>query len=117
MPLFPNVDYFIQPPLSTDIVILNDQNSPATLFTLDISSIKSYVVEYSIMRSTTAEVGRIFITTDGTTLSFEVDNANNADTGVSIFGNLSGSNVVARYMSTNTGQTGIFRYSYRSLMN
>ncbi len=115
MPILPNVDYLIQPPLSSDVILNNDQNTPATLFTLDVSSVKSYIVEYSVMRSTTAEVGRIFITTDGTTLSFEVDAANNVDTGVTIFGNLSGSNVVGRYMSTNTGQTGVFRYSYRSI--
>ncbi len=115
MPLLPGIDYQIQPTLSSDIILANDQNTPANLFALDVSSIKSYIVEYSIIRSSTTEVGRIFIATDGTTLSFEIDKANNVDTGVTIFANLSGSNVQARYMSTNTGQTGVFRYSVRSL--
>jgi hypothetical protein len=115
MPILPGIDYQIQAPLSDDIILNNDQNTPLTIVTLDVTSIKSYIIEYSIIRSSTTEVGRIFIATDGTSLSFEEDKANNVDTGVTIFGALSGSNVIVRYMSTNTGQTGIFRYSKRTM--
>jgi hypothetical protein len=116
MPLLPGIDYQFPAPVVPDIVLANDQNTPATLFTLDISSVKNYIVDYSIIRGTTTEVGRIFITTDGTSLSFEIDKANNVDTGVTIFGNLSGSDVVARYMSTNTGQSGTMRFFSRPIM-
>ena len=116
MPLLPGIDYQIPASIVPDVILANDQNTPATIFTLDVSSTKNYVVDYSIIRSTTTEVGRIFISTDGTSLSFEIDKANNVDTGVTIFGNLSGSTVLARYMSTNTGQTGMLRYFARPIM-
>lgn len=116
MPLIPGIDYQVPPAIVPDVVLANDQNTPATLFTLDLSIAKNYVVDYSIIRSTTTEVGRIFVSTDGTSLSFEIDKANNVDTGVTVFGNLSGSTVVARYMSTNTGQTGMMRYFSRPIM-
>jgi hypothetical protein len=116
MPLLPGVDYQIPASVVPDVILANDQNTPAILFTLDVSNVKNYIIEYSIIRSTTTEVGRMLISTDGVSLSFEIDRANNVDTGVTIFGNLSGSNVLARYMSTNTGQTGTLRYFSRPIM-
>lgn len=115
MPKLPGLDYPVSNPLSSDITLNNDQGTLFTLFTLDTNTVKAAVIEYSIIRGTTTEVGRIFIASDGTTLSFEQDKANNVDTGVSLFGSLSGSDVLVRYLSTNTGQAGTFRYSIRVL--
>jgi hypothetical protein len=115
MPKLPYIDYQVQAPLSTSVTLNNDQNTPATIFSIDATVVKSAIVEYSVIRASTVEVGRIFITSDGTTLSFEVDAANNVDTGISLFGTMSGSTILAQYMSTNTGQTGTFRYSQRTL--
>jgi hypothetical protein len=115
MPKLPGLDYPISNPLSSDITLNNDQGSLMTLFTLDTTTVKAAVVEYSIIRGTTTEVGRIFIASDGTSLSFEQDKANNVDTGVSLFGFQSGSDVLVRYLSNNTGQAGTFRYSTRVL--
>lgn len=115
MPKLPFIDYQVQNPLSSDITLNNDQMSPATIFTLDSTTVKSAIVEYSIIRGSTTEVGRIFITTDGISLSFEVDKTNNVDTGILLTGSLSGSNINAQYISNNTGQSATFRYSQRVL--
>ncbi len=115
MPKVPGVDYQVSNPLSSDIILNNDQSSLLTLVTLDSTTVKSCVVEYSIIRGATTEVGRLFIATDGNTLSLEQDKANNVDTGISILGNISGSNILIQYLSTNTGQAGTFRYSSRVL--
>ena len=115
MPKLPFVDFTVQNPLSSPITLNNDQNTPLTIVTLDSTSIKSAILEYSITRSTTTEAGRMFISTDGTTLGLEVDKGNNDDTGITFIGTLSGFNILIQYLSTNTGQTAVFRYLTRTL--
>lgn len=115
MPKLPGIDYQVSNPLSSQITLNNDQSSALTLITLDSTIVKTAVIEYSIIRGSTAEVGRMLVTTDGITLSFEVDKANNVDTGVVLLGSMSGTNVLIQYLSSNTGQTGTFRYSTRVL--
>ena len=115
MPIFPFVNYAVQNPLSSDITLNNDQNTFLNIFTLDSTTVKSAVVEYSIVRGSTTEVGRLFIATDGITISMEQDKANNVDTGITLYGSLSGTIIQVQYLSTNTGQTATFRYSQRVL--
>lgn len=113
MPKLPFIDYQVQNPMSSDIVLNNAQGSPLTIISLDSSTVKSAILDYSIVRGSTIEVGRMLIATDGNTLSFERDQTNNADTGVILFGSLDGSMILVKYVSNNTGQTGTFKYSQK----
>lgn len=115
MPKIPGIDFQIQNALSAPITLLNDQNTFATILTLSSISIKAAIIEYSIIRSNTTESGSIFVSTDGSTLSFQVKKSDNNNTGISLYGTLSGSDILIQYLSTNTGQTGAFKYAIRTL--
>jgi hypothetical protein len=114
MPMLPFIDYQV-PALSGTFTLNNDQLSPATIVSYNTVSIKSLTLDYSIIRGSTTEVGRIMIATDGSTLNFEVDKANNSDTGVALMGSLSMGNILVQYISNNTGQSAAFRYTQTTL--
>lgn len=115
MPKIPGIDFQIQNALSAPITLLNDQNTLTTFLTLSSITVKSAIIEYSIIRGVTIEAGSIFISTDGTGLSFQVKKANNDDTGIQLYGTMSMGDILIQYRSNNTGQNGAFRYAMRKL--
>ena len=98
--------------LSSPITIENDQSSPAILFSYSVSN-KYSVIEYSIERDGNLRLGRLMIATNGTVIAPNDDWTEVGDTGVTIDAVISGSNVQVRYTSTDTGETGVFKYSIR----
>src|SRR5690242_5952153 len=115
MPRLPFIDYQVATQVSTEITLNNDQTSPANILVLDSTTIKSSIIEYSVIRSGNVETGRIIIATSGADLSFEIDKAETSPTGILISCLLSGSDILVQYVSTNTGQTASFRYTQRVL--
>lgn len=119
MPILPFIDFQPSSSLNGPYTLMNDQISPAVAFSFSVSTLRSVVIEYSIIRSSTTEAGRILITTDGTNLGYSIDKENNTsgDCGIILTVGLSGSNVQISYVSTNTGQNGTIQYVQRNLNN
>ena|ERR1700740_1162339 len=115
MPKLPFIDYSVSASLFGPFVLLNDQSSPLTIFTIDSTAVQSCVLYYSIIRGSTVETGRIFIASNMSDLSFEVDKTNDVDTGILLTGAMSGTTIQIQYISNNTGQTATFKYSQQNL--
>ena len=99
--------------LSSPLTILDNQSSPAVLFSFPASESYS-VLEYSIVRDGIYRVGRLLIATDGSTISTESDDfVETGTSGVLFSTTVVGSNLVVSYTSTATGFNGTFKYSSR----
>jgi hypothetical protein len=91
---------------------LNNQLD-ATLFTFP-KSYKYVVVEYGLVRNGIYRVGRFMITNDDSNVSVSDDYTETAATGFSgVNGVISGSDVVVRYTTTNTGFNATIKYTVR----
>lgn len=115
MPLLPGIDYGISNPIIGPLNISNNQGTPAVLFSYPWSTAKNVVIEYSLVRGASTEVGRIMISTDGSTVSHSTDVTNGANSGVNFLVALSGPNIELQYISNNSGSSGNFWYTQRSL--
>jgi hypothetical protein len=91
--------------------LTNNVASPAAIITLAKASYRHLLIEYSIARDTNYRTGTLSVVHDDT-------NASLTDSGASMIGDteiifdavISGSNLVIRYVSTNTGFNGNFKY-------
>lgn len=98
---------------------LNDnQTTPSNIINLDSTLVKFAVIEYSIERGGESRVGRILVCHNGTTASLTEDSVDTGgagidDTEIVFSALLSGGSLFIRYTSSNTGNTGSFRYSVR----
>lgn len=99
--------------LSSGSVILDNQSSAQTLFTMDQTLYQFAIVEYSIRRNTDAQVGRLLIANNGTLVNISDDFSQTGPVGVTFSAVLSGGFVQVKYQSTNTGFTGTFKCSKR----
>jgi hypothetical protein len=96
--------------LSSGLVLANNQVSAADLVV--VSDTYSYfVLDYSIVRNSETQVGRLLVTHNGTITSISDDFVQTAVLGVTFTAVLSGGNVIVRYTTTNTGFTATFKYS------
>lgn len=111
MPKIPGIDYQIQAAFSADITLDDNQLAPKNLLILDISVIKSYMIEYALVRDGKAETGRMFISGIGTDVSIQVENTATAELGVQFEAAIAGNDLTIKYKTTNTGHNAIFRYS------
>lgn len=102
---------------SSTISLVNNQPSPVTAFSIDGSLYRFSVIEYSIVRDTSFQIGSLYIVSDGGTgvsiYDGAVPLATSADLGIEFSAVMSGSNVNIQYTSTNTGFNGFMRYSIR----
>jgi hypothetical protein len=114
MPLFPGVDYVVQT-VTGPLAVLDNQSSPVTLFTLPAGSPLNVVIEYSMVRAGATQVGRLFVSSNGTIISFENDSTSQSSTGVVLSGVVSGPNILVQYISTATGSGGQFWYAVRNI--
>lgn len=98
--------------LSGGITILDNQASPANLFTYD-ASYRFAIMEYSIFRNGSFRTGNLLIANDGLVASSNGLSIDTGSTGVTLSTIISGSNVQVQYTSTNTGVGATFKYSLR----
>ena len=93
--------------------LLNNQASPATILTVDVSTIGSFSLNYSISRAGANRYGVIVVTSDssGVTLNYNDDYNENAVTGIALAIVQTGSIVSIKYTSSNTGIAADFKYT------
>jgi polygalacturonase len=96
--------------------LVNNTGSPATITTVDATTIRAFCINYSITRNLTYRTGTVTVTTDGSaTLNYSDDYVENTSTGINLDVSQSGSTVSFTYTSTNTGFPGTLSYSITHL--
>ena len=96
--------------------IQDNVSSAATIFTTDLTTIKAYQMEYTIIRDTAVRYGTLTVVSDPTTSPVISDNyIENISTGVTLSVTQAGNVVSVKYTSTNTGLTGTLTYSLNYL--
>jgi len=100
-------------PTSGSIALNDNQVAPATIISYAAATRKFAIIEYSIERGSTLEVGRMLVTSNGALVGFNVDNVDTSPTGIVFTANIVLGNVIVQYTSTNTGSSGTFKYSVR----
>lgn len=100
--------------LSSTVSLVNNQGSPVTAFSYSASTYNFSVIEYSLTRNTSKQVGVLLIANDATSATLTNTFADlNSITGITFFATVSGGNVNIQYTSTNTGFNAFLRYSIR----
>lgn len=99
--------------LSSTVTLNDNQVSPATAVSYSASLYRFVILEYSVQRGTDFRVGRMLISNDGTNIGFSDDFVETNSTGLNFQAVISGGNVLVEYTSTNTGNTGAFKYAMR----
>lgn len=107
-----NLNGLIYKSLQGPVTLLDNQGSPQTAFTYALSN-KFAVVEYSVLRNTSTSVGRLLVTTNGSSVSISDDNVSVGTPGITFSAIISGPNIVIQYVSTNTGFNADFKYTFR----
>lgn len=91
-------------------VLLGDATVDATLFTIDTSVAKTFVIDYEIVRGSTQRTGRFTVVSDPG-IVFSDDYVDNASTGVLINASQTGSIVTVTYTTSATGNPAFISYS------
>lgn len=100
--------------LSSTVSLVNNQSSPVTAFSYDATVYNFSVIEYSLTRGTSKQVGILLIANDATTATLTNGFADmNNDAGVKFSATVSGGNVNVQYTSTNTGSNASMKYGIR----
>lgn len=90
-------------------------NTSDTLFTLNTSVAKAFMVNYTITRQTIYRTGTMMVVSDlddlSVTLNWNDDYVDNADTGISLLASQSGDVVSVEYSANNLGTNGTIIYS------
>lgn len=101
-------------PLKSSVTLIDNQSSPLTAFSYSASTFNYSVIEYSITRSTSKEVGFLFVANDASTASIAKAFTDlNSVTGITFSVIVSGGNVLVQYTSTATGNNGTLKYALR----
>lgn len=93
-------------------VTLLDNQTNQTIFSYDVIN-KYAIIEYSILRNTDTQVGRLLVTTNGSSTSLSDDNTFIGTPGVTFSAAISGSNILIRYTTSSNGFDASFKYSFR----
>lgn len=100
--------------LSSTVSLVNNQSSAVTAFSYSASTYNFSVIEYSLTRDTSKQVGRLLIANDSTSATLTNDFADlNNVTGITFSAVVSAGNVNIQYTSTNTGFNAFLKYSIR----
>jgi len=99
--------------LSSTVSLVDNQSSPTTAFSYDASSYNFTVIEYSLTRNTSKQVGILLIANDSSSASISNAFANLSDVGVNFTVSVSGGNVNIQYTTTNTGFNAFLKYAIR----
>ena len=101
--------------LQGPFTVLDNQASPATLFSYTASTALYAVFEYSILKNGSYRVGRLLVATDGSSMTSESDDfVETGTSGVVLSAIYSGGNVIIQYTSTLTGASGSMKYYVQS---
>jgi len=100
--------------LSSSVSLVDNQSSPVTAFSYSATTYNFSIIEYSLTRNTSKQVGRLFIANDSTTVTLTNEFADmNNDSGVKFSAVVSGGNVNVQYTTTSTGFNAFLKYSIR----
>ncbi len=113
---FNGTDYFEQSSLFNSN-ILNNQSSAQDVTTFNFSGSEYCIVEYSISRGSAREAGMLILSTDGVDVAFSQYGANLSSVGVALSADISGSLLRIRYVSDNSGSTGVMKFHLRRWSN
>ncbi len=98
---------------------LTDNTTAGTVFSQATGSgtsgnFKNFIIEFSLIRDTTKEVGHIYLTSDGSAAAASVQSVSlGGANGVTFTADMSGANVRLLYTTTNTGVDGTVIYTMR----
>lgn len=95
------------------VSLSNNVLSPTLVFAYSASLYSFAIVDYSIARNNTFQVGTMLISNDGTNAVVVDSAAQTATVGITFYVGISGSNVQLNYTSSNTGFNSTFKYSMR----
>ena len=100
--------------LSSTVSLVDNQSSPTTAFSYSSTTYNFSVIEYSITRNTSKQVGMLLIANDASsaTLTNGFADLNNI-TGVTFSTTVSGGNVNVQYTTSSTGFNASLKYSIR----
>jgi len=97
------------------VTLLANQASPVTIFTIDSTVIRTFNVNYTIIRGIARRTGTIQVVTDAVIALTSVDTyTENTTTGITLFVSQAGDIATVSYVST-AGVTGTFNYSINYL--
>ncbi len=101
-------------------LLSNNVSSAATVFTTNVTTVKAYQMNYTIVRDTAVRYGVLTVTAQNSddsslNLSYNDDYTENLGTGVTLAVTQSGDVVSVTYSTTNTGLTGTLTYSLNYL--
>lgn len=100
--------------LSGSLTINDNQVAPLALFSYVAANFKSAIIEYSIEKSGEYRTGRILVSNGAASgLGFSDDFVETNPLGIVLDGVNATGNVSIRYTSTNTGATGVFKYTIK----
>lgn len=104
--------------MGSPVTINDNQSTPSTLFSFNGANYKFVICEYSIERDNQVRLGTLKIFHNGTTAYIVEDYGDSGgpgidDTEIPITVLYSGGTVFIRYTSSNTGNSGVFKYSLR----
>ena len=92
-------------------------NTTGTVFTISSNLVKTFMIDYSIIRNNTYRTGRIMVATAGAgALSFNDANVENSSTGITLTVAQTGTDVSLDYTADNAGINGTISYSITSLI-
>jgi hypothetical protein len=92
---------------------LLDNTATMPFITINAAANPYMVIEYGIARDGDYQIGRLLVVNDTVAASITDDSTFTADPGVTFSAVVSGSDVLVRYTTTNTGFNGTISYSVR----
>lgn len=99
--------------LSSTVSLVDNQPSATTAFSYSASTYNFTVIEYSLTRNTSKQVGMLFVANDTSTASISNAFANLSDMGVNFSVSVGGGNVNIQYTTTNSGFNAFLKYAIR----
>jgi len=90
-----------------------DDDTTANVFSVSITNNENFIVDYSVVRSTNKETGRLLITSDGTNAQISRDSVNIGDVGVTFTVEVTGGNIILKYTTDDAGMGGNLSYSVK----
>ena len=104
-------------PPPTVVELLNNQSSPAVIFTQDLNNTKAFSFAYTITRDLTYRTGTVMVAagSGAGALAYSDDYIDNADTGIILTVTQIDSTIQVNYTSTNTGESGTMSYVITNL--
>lgn len=111
---FNGADYWELSSLQTSDIL---DNTTAEVFRVAYAGSENMIIDYSIVRGTTKDVGTIHITTDGTDVSRSVTGTYIGSSGVEFNAYIDTTDLVLEYTSDNTGVSGTMKYFVRRWSN